>query len=180
MDTQLTSINTSDVINIIGIVITSVIGIWIGTGVQKSLTKKRYLRDYFIGELSAIREEYRLLFSDIIFEKIDSKTIKDRLKIMSARISSFDKYLNTTFNIEDNQLKNEHSNFQQFITGEDEFNQQYNNEIVRFSSSIKTEILKRQSIFSDVITQCTIDINNAKYKCNCACRKTKAYKKRGI
>ena len=167
MVTQLINIQTSDVIDIIGIITTSVIGIWIGTGVQKSLTKKRYLRDYFIGELSAIREEYRSLFSDIIFEKLDSKTIKDRLKIMSARINSFDKYISTTFKIDDNELKNEHANFQQFITGEDEFNQQYNNDKVRFSSPIKTEILKRQNIFSDVITQCVIDINNAKYKHIC-------------
>lgn len=163
-------LTNSDIISIVDIIVSAAIGIWIGTSVQKNLTKKRYLREYFIGELNSIRQEYKDLFSDIIFEKLNAITIKDRLKIMSARILSFDRYTRQIYDIKESLLKDEHAEFQQYITGHDEFNEQYQSEIVKFSSPTKTEILKRQCSFSDIITQCIIEINKAKYKRTCVFR----------
>lgn len=166
MGTNLICLSTSDVISIVDIIISAGIGVWIATGVQKNLTKKRYLRDHFIQEINSIRQEYKDLFSEIIFEKMNAKTIKDRLKIMSARISSFDKFVHQEFKISDSLIKNEHAEFQQFITGNDEFNDQYQSDVVKFSSSTKMDVLKWQGRFADAFTKRIIDVNNAKYKHN--------------
>lgn len=164
VETQNCVISCSDIISIIDIVITTIVGIWLAIGVQRSLTKNRYLREYFINELNNIREEYRCFFADIYSGTIDAKTIKDRLKIMSLRIGSFDKYIHLEYKIKASLLKDAHADFQQYITGEDEFNNQYNNDTVIFSSNIKTELLRKQGDIFEKITIRAIDINSAHRK----------------
>ena len=93
VDVQNCTMSCSDIISIVDIAITTFVGIWLAIGVQRSLTKNRYLREYFINELNNIREEYRSFFVDIYSGALSAKTIKDRLKIMSLRIGSFDKYI---------------------------------------------------------------------------------------
>lgn len=156
--------NTSDIISIIDIGITSILGLWIAIGVQRSLTKNRYLKEYFINEINNIREEYRIFFSDIYAEKLNAKTIKDRLKIMTGRISSFDKYIHQIYKINNSLLKDGHANFQQFITGEDEFNGQFSDPQIKFSNHIKTELFRKQTELAEIITQRVIDINKAHKK----------------
>ena len=164
VDVQNYSMSCSDIISIVDIAITTFVGIWLAIGVQRSLTKNRYLREYFINELNNIREEYRSFFVDIYSGALSAKTIKDRLKIMSLRIGSFDKYIHQEYKINASLLKDAHVDFQQYITGDDEFNNQYNNDTVTFSSNVKTELLRKQGDIFEKITIRAIDINSAHRK----------------
>lgn len=164
MDYLCCQLTTSDIISICDIAITSILGLWIAIGVQRSLTKNRYLREYFISELNNIRDEYKLFFNDIYEDKLNAKSIKDRLKVMSIRIVSFDNNIHQIYKLDACLLKDEHADIQQYITGEDEFNQQYANDTISFSSTVKSEILKRQSQLVNSITRRVIDINSAHRK----------------
>lgn len=163
MDSLCCQLATSDIISICDIVITSILGIWIAIGVQRSLTKNRYLREYFISELNNIRDEYKQFFSDIYESRLNAKSIKDRLKVINVRIDSFERSIYSIYKLDDSsiQIKKVHIEIQQYITGEDEFNQQYKNDVVSFSSAIKSDILRKQSELVEAITHSVIAINSA-------------------
>lgn len=167
MDSLCSQLATSDIISICDIVITSILGIWIAVGVQRSLTKNRYLREYFISELNNIRDEYKQFFSDIYESRLNAKSIKDRLKVINVRIDSFERSIYSIYKLDDFsiQIKKVHIEIQQYITGEDEFNQQYKNDVVSFSSAIKSDILKKQSELVEAITHSVIAINSAHRRC---------------
>ena len=120
---------------------------------QYRLTKNRYLREYFISELNNIRDEYKLFFSDIYESRLNAKSIKDRLKVMNVRIDSFERSIHSIYKLDNFsiQIKKVHIEIQQYITGEDEFNQQYKNDAVSFSSAIKSDILRKQSELVEAI-----------------------------
>lgn len=153
-------ITVSDVIQIVGLLIT----IWIAIIVQRNLTKNRYLKDYFINELRNVREEYKLFFSELYSSKLNSKDIKNRLKILSMRLRSIDAYIDKNFTTKSSRLVDVHSEFQQYITGEDEFNSQFKAKSIVFSESVKTQILSFQGNIVDSLTQRVVDVNNASKK----------------
>ena len=119
------------------------------------------LEDYFINEIKDLRNEYRILFADIQSSKLNSETIKVRVKIISLRIKTIEDYITRYFSIESSNLKLLHSEFQQFITGTDDFNNQYKKSTINFSDMTITKILEYQKDIVDELTLCVININNA-------------------
>lgn len=150
-------VTVSDILQFVGLIVT----MWIAIVVQKKLTKNCYLKDYFINEIKDLRNEYRILFADIQSSKLNSKTIKDRVKIISLRIKTIEDYSTRYFSIESSNLKLLHSEFQQFITGTDDFNNQYKKITITFSDMTITKILEYQKDIVDELTLCVININNA-------------------
>ena len=57
---------TSDWIELLGILLTAGIGIWIAKGIQNSVNKTRALRDFFIQELSSLRQDYQGFINSIL------------------------------------------------------------------------------------------------------------------
>lgn len=150
-------ITVSDILQFVGLIVT----VWIAIVVQRNLTKNRYLKDYFINEIKDLRNEYRILFADIQSSKLNSETIKVRVKIISLRIKTIEDYSTRYFFIESSNLKLLHSEFQQFITGTDDFNNQYKENTIKFSNMTITKILEYQKDIVDELTLCVININNA-------------------
>ena len=91
---------------------------------------------------------------------------------MNVRIDSFERSIHSIYKLDNFsiQIKKVHIEIQQYITGEDEFNQQYKNDAVSFSSAIKSDILRKQSELVEAITHSVIAINSAHRRC----RKSKA------
>lgn len=150
-------ITVSDILQFVGLIVT----VWIAIVVQRNLTKNRYLKDYFINEIKDLRNEYRILFADIQSSKLNSETIKVRVKIISLRIKTIEDYSTRYSSIESSNLKLLHSEFQQFITGTDDFNNQYKENTIKFSDMTITKILEYQKDIVDELTLCVININNA-------------------
>lgn len=156
------SLEVGDIISIADIIITSTIGIWIACLVQNNITKNRYLKEYYISELKDIGECYKLFIKELYEGVLAAKDIKDWLKIMSVRIMSFNDSVHKSYQIKDSLLLDRHSDMQQFITGSDEFNENYKENVVIFEGGTKNEILKKHSELNTVVMQRVIDINNAK------------------
>lgn len=150
-------IAVSDIIDAIALVVT----VWIAIVVQRNLTKNRFLKDYFINELKDLREEYRFFFIDLQNQKLNSKSIKAKLKILSLRIKTIEEYTTKCFSLEDSKLKDLHSNFQQFITGSKPYNMQYKSKSISFPDTITTQILKHQNNIVGELTRRVICINSA-------------------
>jgi hypothetical protein len=156
------SIGTGDIISIADIVITTAIGIWIACLVQNNITKNRYLKEYYICELKDIGECYKSFIKDLYAGSIAAKDIKDWFKIMSVRIKAFDDFVHTSYKIENSLLLDKHSDIQQFVTGADEFNENYKKKTVPLEGNTKNDILKKHYELNNVIMQRVVDINGAK------------------
>lgn len=166
MDSQglilLCNLQISDWIDIANILITSVIGIWIGTIVQNNLTKGRYLKEYFINEIKDIRDLYKIFVNQLYTNSTSAVYTKDWFKIMSERIKNLDNLIKTNFKIDKIDLTSKHAEIQQNITAMDEFNEDYKKEVIKFSNQSKNEILKLHTELSYKLTEMVIEINSAK------------------
>jgi hypothetical protein len=155
-------LQVSDWIGIAEIIVTSAIGIWIAIAVQNNLTKSRYLKEYFINDVTDIRDLYKAFVNHLYKGDKSAKDIKDWFKIMSKRTQNLDKFLREKYKIDNSLIVSKHTEIQQKITSMDEFNENYNNPTIKFTNPSKNEILKLHSELSCVLTQRVIDINDAK------------------
>lgn len=151
-------------ISIGNIIVTLGLGTWIAYLIQNNVTKSRYVREYFIEELCEIKSDYAILFRELYNSEISAKTVSSRLKILSCRIQNLDVFIHQSYKLENSLLKDAHANFQQYITGTDEFNNQYSEDAITFSANTKTLLSREQSALVKAITQRVLDINSAKSK----------------
>lgn len=161
---KLCGLQTSDLIAIIDIAVTTLIGIWIAIVVQNNLTKNRYLKEYFINEVKDIRDLYKGFVNLMYKNKISAVDIKDWFKVMSERTQNLNRFLHEKYTIDGALIIQKHAEVQQKITSMEEFNECYKEQVVLFSNSSKNEILKMHSELSCILTQRVIDINGAKKK----------------
>ncbi|HBZ67571.1 MAG TPA: hypothetical protein DEO70_12105 [Bacteroidales bacterium] len=158
------NISLSDCIDIVDIIVTSLLGVWIALAVQSNLTKKRYLQEYFISEVKEIRDLYKTFINQLYNDNYSAIEIKEWFKVMSIRAQNLDKFLKLNYKIQGSLIVSKHAEIQQTITLMDDFNINYNSKVVSFSSNSKKEILELHSELSCNIIQRIIDINNAKQK----------------
>lgn len=100
--------NITDVIqvlvDIIGIFVTAGVSIWIVKTIQKRLNNERSIKDYFIGEVSVIQNEYRNLLSSVMSSKESPKMLKVKFNNLNAKVNSLMKLLATKYKIQENLL----------------------------------------------------------------------------
>lgn len=152
----------SNGIAIADILITSFFGIWIASSLQRNVTKARYIREYFISELMEIRDDYSVFFKELYNSELAAQTISSRLKVISCRINNLDEYIHQYYNIEKTLLKDAHFKFQTYITGTNEFNDQYSCDRVKFEANTILLVTKEQAEIVKAMTQRVLDINSAK------------------
>ena len=155
---------SSDWIAIASLIVTTGIGIWIGCVVQKNLTTVRSVKDYFIQEIKDIRHLYMVFFNDLHNGKKSANGIKDWLKIMSNRLDIIEKSMVQYFKVDekDISIKNIHSELQVYITGTDDFNDNYRKETIQFGEPVKNEVLRIHSQIIGQLLSNIIKINEAK------------------
>lgn len=156
---------TSDWISIAEIIVGAVVGLYIATSVQYNFSRSRALKDYFMQELSALQRDYRILVNKIWNGEVDARYIIDTLKNFSSRIGGIEKYIYKKFKIEGEQpIGLAHTKFQQELTMQDDFNNQYKNKKVLLDGSLKTFLTPLYSSISDNITERIISINESKLR----------------
>lgn len=153
---------TSEKIQIVDILLTGIIGIWLAVIVERNLTKSRFLREYFVEEIKGIRDEYKVFFNDVYKGRNSAVSIKDWLKVMSLRIKNIDSFIHNTYKINNRLIKDKHSEIQRYITGLDEFNNNFSSPSVKFSSTSIHKLLKYNADITKILMQRVIDINKAK------------------
>lgn len=162
MLTFLSTLSTSDYIQLLGIVVTSGIGIWIALGIQNNVNQSRCLRDFFIGELSALQEDYRTFTNQIFSGRLSASDIKVTFKSFTTRTTTLDDFIHKNFKVEGTFIKDAHTQLQQELTDHDEFNAQFNSDAVIFSSTPKQQFQALHLNLSKAITQRIITVNEAK------------------
>lgn len=157
-------ITTSDWIQIAGIVITAIIGVWIAEGVQNNVNKSRALRDFFIQELTALQQDYRDFANAIFSSQLSANEIKVRFKSFATRITALDDYIHKKFEIKGSLVKDAHFKLRQELTEHEEFNEQFKNDVVSFSSTTKASFQSLHLELTKAITERIINVNESRIR----------------
>lgn len=91
-------------VDVIGIIVTASVSIWIVKTIQNKLNNERRIKDYFISEVSVIQNEYRNLISSILSGKETPKIIRVKFNNLNTKINGLLKRLKIRYKIEDNIL----------------------------------------------------------------------------
>lgn len=155
--------DSSDIISIIGIVINSVLAIWLITSLQKNLANKRYLKDHIIEEIKDLRNEYKKFLNDLYIGKLKPKQILPWFKLMNIKVKDTMDIINSKYHIDKDLLKNYQVELRNIITEKDEFNENFKeNKAVKLSESSLRDLIifqqKNNSKFNDLI----INVNDKK------------------
>lgn len=156
----LCTISLSDWIAIISLLVTSGIGIWIGSTVQRNLTNNRALKEYYIGEIKLINEDYSEFLNCLFKGATTSKDVQEWFKVMNIRIETIQSSIVAELNILPEVLAN-HITMKQFVTNSNEFNSCYQQNSLILTASTRNTILEIHKNFKNSFVKVIIDINKA-------------------
>ena len=130
----------SDKLAFLEIFVTIFIGYYITHLTNIKDTGTRCLKDYFIEILKNIRTEFDQCIDKIINGDISAKEFVKWYNTFQCDISNFDKSIRQAFPIDKIKLYDIIDNLYSYITGSDDFNDQYKNDNVEFPFEIKSKI----------------------------------------
>ncbi|MBR0244944.1 MAG: hypothetical protein IJQ61_09315 [Bacteroidales bacterium] len=156
--------SASDIISIIDIVASVGLGIWIATAITKSQTKERFLKDYFTNEINGIKDDCKTFFDEICYDKKSANDIKIGFRLLSMRVTALESNLETTFKKVNCNLRQHLTNIQLEVTGCDDFNNQFKEEVVSFSAAEKNAILENRHQLLTEFSKSVVIINKARVK----------------
>lgn len=87
------------IIDIINILVTAFVSIWLVRTLQKKLNNERRLKDYFISEISTVQGEYRNLIASVLASKESPKLLKIKFSNLEAKLNSLMHILEQKYNI---------------------------------------------------------------------------------
>ncbi|MGN6601471.1 MAG: hypothetical protein ACTHK8_03415 [Ginsengibacter sp.] len=154
-------LSASDWIAIVNIIITSLIGVWIGLIVQKNLTTNRAVKDYFISEVNGINSSYMTFLNRLYKDRLSAKYIQEWLKVMNIRIEVAENSMKSYLKVRPEVLEN-HISLKKFITSCNEFNSGYKNPNITFEVATKNYMLEMNRSLKNAFVKIVVDINKAK------------------
>lgn len=156
--------STSDIISIIDIVASVSLGTWIATAITKSQTKERFLKDYFTNEINGIKDDCKTFFDEICYDKKSANDIKIGFRLLSMRVTALETNLESALKKVNCNLRQHLTNIQLEVTGCDDFNDQFEKEVVSFSATEKKAILENRHQLLTEFSKSVVIINKARVK----------------
>ena len=154
---------TSEWIDVVGIFLTSGIGIWIGSTVQKNLTNNRALKEFYISEIKLINDDYSGFLKCLFKGEISSKTAQEWFKVMNMRIETIQDSIISETDVLPEILAN-HITIKQFVTHTEEFDAYYRQKALILNPSTRNTILDLHKRLKNSFVKSIIGINRAHIK----------------
>ena len=115
------TMNISDFIDLLGIVVNSGLAIWVVSTLQNNLTNKRYLKDHLIKEICEIRGDYKKFLTELYNGRIKPKAVVPWFKLMNIKTRDIMEILSQKFEIDSDFLKPYQSDLRTTVTELNEF-----------------------------------------------------------
>ena len=149
-------LTNSDWIELIGIIINSLLAIWIVVTIQSNLNNRRVLKDHFICEIKNIRDAYKNQLNIIYSEKCVPQDMIPWFKLMNIKINDIMKIISKRYKIDIKKLEPYQLELRNIVTENEDFISQFKkNEPMKISSQFKNDLIKFQQtnnyIFNDLI-----------------------------
>lgn len=152
----------SDILAIMDIVVTVLIGFVITHMVSVRDSRTRAIKDYFIRELSDIKSEINAFYTNLYKGELDAKEIIGWYMANRNRIEIFDDSIRKTFRIYESRIGAKLFNNYSFITNSTDYNSNYSKGKIVFEGTTKRNIGFHQKKLYGLIEQTLYDINNVR------------------
>ena len=152
----------SDLLAILDIVVTVVIGFVITHMVSVRDSRTRAIKDYYIQELAAIKSEINNFYASLFKGELDAKEIIGWYSAIRNRIDSFDQAVRKTFTIYEGSIAKKLFLNYKYITNSNDFNSNYNQGKIKFRAATKIAIGKNEKQLYMLVERTLYDINNVR------------------
>lgn len=152
----------SDLLAILDIVVTVVIGFVITHMVSVRDSRTRAIKDYYIQELAAIKSEINNFYASLFKGELEAKEIIGWYSAIRNRIDSFDKAVRKTFTIYEGSITKKLFLNYKYITNSNEFNSNYYQGKINFRAATKNAIGKNEKQLYMLVERTLYDINNVR------------------
>lgn len=159
---SLSSIEFSDWIDLLGIIVNSFLAFWIIRTIQTRLNNKRILKDHFITEMKDIRNDYKSFFTNLYGNQMYPKTPTPWFKLMNIKVNDLLEIMHAKYQIDKTILLPYQLTLQELITNNVDFIKQFKiDKPIKFSEDSRIKFIKFQQennhLFNDII----VKINDA-------------------
>ncbi len=149
-------------LSIIGALINSALAVWIVRTIQNRVANKRVLKDHFISEVKDLRNEYRVCLDELHSNSMNPKAILPWLKLMNLKVDDLLDLMHKKYKIDKKTLFPYQHNLRELITGNVDFERDYQNSItINFSDASKNALIKFQQENNHLFNELIIEINDA-------------------
>lgn len=124
-------------VDVIGIIVTACVSIWIVRTIQNKINNERSLKDYLIAEISVIQNEYRVIISNVQSGKESPKLLRIKFNNLNSKVNQLMKILNQKFDIPLNLLSPYQTTLPMIIEDDSNFQSVYRKDS-RFTISKET------------------------------------------
>lgn len=152
----------SDLLAILDIVVTVVIGFVITHVVSVRDSRTRAIKDYYIQELAAIKSEINNFYASLFKGELEAKEIIGWYSAIRNRIDSFDQAVRKTFTIYEGSIAKKLFLNYKYITNSNDFNINYNQGKIKFRAGTKNAIGKNEKQLYMLVERTLYDINNVR------------------
>lgn len=154
------NLSNSDIISILGLVVNSLLAIWIVRTLQNNLANKRHLKDFLISEIKDLRFEYKKFFNELCSGNLRTRKIIPWLKLLNIRSYNILNIINEKYNVKINYLNSYQMELRELVTELDEFNSSYNkNRKLALKEESFSKLIKFQQENSSKFSSIIIKIN---------------------
>ena len=152
----------SDLLAILDIVVTIVIGFVITHMVSVRDSRTRAIKDYYIQELADIKSEINKFYASLFKGDLEAKEIIGWYSAIRNRIDSFDQSVRKTFTIYEGSIAKKLFLNYKYITNSNDFNSNYNQGKIKFRAATKNAIGKNEKQLYTLVERTLYDINNVR------------------
>ena len=148
------NLSCSDIISIVGLVINTVLSIWIVKTLQNNLANKRYLKDFLIAEVKELRADYRKFLDELHLGKLKPRKIIPWFKLMNIKVQDTMAIVSSKYKIDKDTLKNYQVELRNLVTEFEEFiaNHKENKDVKLGDNSLEDLIKFKQNNDSKFIS----------------------------
>lgn len=156
------SLDASDWITLLGILINSALAIWIVRTIQSRLTNKRVLKDHFINEIKEIRNEFKICLNNLYSNKTHPESVIPWFKLMNIKVDDLMIIIHSKYKIAGNSLSPYQNDLRELITNNDDFIKQFkSNKPIAFSEISRNQIIKFQQEHNKLFNNVIVKINDS-------------------
>lgn len=157
----LSSLETSDWIEIISIAVNAILGILIVVVISNRISNKRALKDYFINEIKDIRDCYKKFLNELLSGKYDFNATNNWFQIINIRFINLENVLNENYKNFKLPSKELNQELRDLLTSSEDFNNSFKKPSIVISQLLKQQIFKKHSEISTSLIYTVIKINKA-------------------
>ena len=155
------NITTSDIISIIGIIVNSILALWIVFTIQKNIDNKRVLKDFLISEVRSLKTDYSNLLNNLQKGVLRPRRVNATFKLLNIKTQNIMEITSTKCKINEGYLKPYQTELRTLITELDEYVSSFkNDDLIDLKAESMNKLIVFQQANSKFFNNLIVEINS--------------------